>query len=31
LRRARVGDTVELRTPQGGDTLEVLKIEYPDA
>lgn len=31
LLRARVGDTVELRTPQGQDTLEVLKIEYPDA
>ncbi len=31
LLRARVGDTVELRTPQGQDALEVLKIEYPDA
>lgn len=31
LLRARVGDTVELRTPQGQDTLEVLKIEYPEA
>lgn len=31
LLRARVGDTVELRTPQGGDTLEILKIEYADA
>jgi len=30
LLRARVGDTVELRTPQGADALEVLKIEYPE-
>jgi transcription elongation factor GreB len=30
LLRARVGDTVEVRTPQGADQLEILKIEYPD-
>jgi transcription elongation factor GreB len=30
LLRARVGDTVDLRTPQGPDALEVLKIEYPE-
>jgi transcription elongation factor GreB len=31
LLRARVGDTVEVRTPNGADTIEVLAIEYPDA
>jgi len=31
LMRAQVGDTVEVRTPGGGDRLEVLAIEYPDA
>jgi len=29
LLKARVGDTVELRTPAGPTTLEVVKIEYP--
>lgn len=28
LFKARVGDTVELRTPAGRETLEVLKIQY---
>ena len=31
LLRLRVGDTANLQTPQGPDTLEVLKIEYSDA
>jgi transcription elongation factor GreB len=30
LLKARVGDTVELRTPRGPETLEVLKIAYRD-
>jgi transcription elongation factor GreB len=29
LLRARVGDTVEVRTPAGTDQLEVLAIAYP--
>lgn len=29
LLRAEVGDEVEVRTPRGVDTLEVLAIEYP--
>jgi transcription elongation factor GreB len=29
LLRARVGDTVEVRTPGGSDQLEVLAIAYP--
>lgn len=28
LMKARVGDTIELRTPAGPETLEVLAIEY---
>ncbi|HVO16698.1 MAG TPA: transcription elongation factor GreB [Alphaproteobacteria bacterium] len=28
LLKARVGDTVELRTPAGLETIEVVKIEY---
>jgi transcription elongation factor GreB len=28
LLKARVGDTVELRTPAGVETIEVVKIEY---
>ena len=31
LLRARVGDVVELRTPVGPRSIEVLRIEYPDA
>lgn len=31
LLKARVGDEVELRTPQGRATIEVVRIEYPDA
>lgn len=31
LLKAEVGDEVEVRTPRGIDTLEVLKIEYPEA
>jgi transcription elongation factor GreB len=27
--KARVGDLVEVRTPKGVETLEILKIEYP--
>jgi transcription elongation factor GreB len=30
LLRAREGDIVELKTPFGRETLEVLAIEYPD-
>ena len=30
LLRAREGDRVELRTPAGTETLEVLEIRYPD-
>ena len=29
LLKARVGDTVELRTPAGPATIEVVRIEYP--
>jgi transcription elongation factor GreB len=29
LLKARVGDTVELRTPSGPTTLEIMRIEYP--
>jgi transcription elongation factor GreB len=29
LLKARVGDTVELRTPSGPTTLSVVRIEYP--
>lgn len=29
LLKARVGDTVELRTPSGPTTIEVVRIEYP--
>ena len=28
LRRARIGDVIELRTPAGADTIEVLAIGY---
>ncbi len=28
LMKARAGDTVELRTPSGRETLEVLAIRY---
>ncbi|MFN4166314.1 MAG: transcription elongation factor GreB [Ferrovibrio sp.] len=31
LMKARVGDVVELRTPQGVQSIEVLKITYEDA
>ncbi len=31
LLRARVGDVVEVRTPNGIDQLEILSIAYPDA
>ncbi len=31
LMKARVGDVVELRTPQGQQSIEVLKITYEDA
>jgi transcription elongation factor GreB len=31
LLKAKVGDEVTVRTPTGVDTLEVLKIRYPDA
>lgn len=31
LMKARVGDVVELRTPQGLQSIEVLKITYEDA
>ena len=30
LLRARVGDLLRLRTPQGVDAIEVLEIRYPD-
>ena len=30
LMRTRIGDVVELRTPSGPETLEVLSIEYGD-
>ncbi len=29
LLKAKVGDTVELRTPGGAETIEVMRIEYP--
>lgn len=29
LMKARAGDTVELRTPGGRETLEVIAVEYP--
>jgi transcription elongation factor GreB len=28
--KARVGDLVEVRTPKGVETLEILAIAYPD-
>jgi transcription elongation factor GreB len=31
LLKAREGDTVELRTPAGPETLEVIAIHYPEA
>jgi transcription elongation factor GreB len=31
LLKAEEGDTVEVKTPTGPDTIEVLKIEYGDA
>ena len=31
LLKAEEGDVVELRTPQGSETIEVLEIAYPDA
>jgi transcription elongation factor GreB len=31
LLRAQVGDIIELRTPSGLETIEVLLIEYDDA
>ncbi len=31
LLKARVGDTVEIRTPSGRETIEVLDIRYEDA
>lgn len=31
LLRARVGDEVEVRTPQGCETIEVVRIEYSEA
>lgn len=31
LMKARVGDVVELRTPQGQQSIEVLKIVYEDS
>jgi transcription elongation factor GreB len=31
LLKAQVGDAVQVRTPAGLDTLEVLSIRYPDA
>ncbi|MBL8707318.1 MAG: transcription elongation factor GreB [Rhodospirillales bacterium] len=31
LMKAKVGDTVELRTPNGPEEIEVLAIAYPDA
>ncbi len=30
LLKARVGDTIELRTPGGNEMLEILAIRYPD-
>lgn len=29
LMKARVGDAVELRTPAGTETLEIISLEYP--
>ena len=31
LMKAKVGDTVELRTPSGPEEIEVLAIAYPEA
>jgi transcription elongation factor GreB len=31
LLKARVGDAVEIRTPAGRETIEVLDIRYEDA
>lgn len=31
LLKARVGDSVEVRTPTGTEPIEVLKIAYPDS
>ena len=31
LLKARVGDAVDIRTPGGVETMEVMKIEYPKA
>jgi transcription elongation factor GreB len=30
LLKARIGDTVELRTPGGAEKIEIVDIEYPD-
>jgi len=30
LLKAQVGDVVEVRTPAGGDSLEVIDIRYPE-
>jgi transcription elongation factor GreB len=30
LLKARVGDTVQVRTPTGPEPIEVMKIKYPD-
>jgi len=30
LLKAQVGDVVEVRTPAGGDSLEVIEIRYPE-
>src|SRR3954447_16059575 len=30
LLKAEVGDVVEVRTPAGGDSLEVIEIRYPE-
>ncbi|MGH8720796.1 MAG: hypothetical protein ACREU4_02350 [Burkholderiales bacterium] len=27
--KARVGDVVTLRTPDGGEELEILEVSYP--
>jgi transcription elongation factor GreB len=31
LLKAREGDTVEVRTPAGPETIEVIEIRYADA
>jgi transcription elongation factor GreB len=30
LLKAREGDTIELATPAGVETIEVIAIDYPD-